>query len=78
VPRVGRDLSETVGPVVAAPGEHLDGGVPEMDLDPVAIELDLMHPSIAVRHLPIDVAKAGSMKPGKVALMPPAGGFARG
>jgi hypothetical protein len=51
VPRVGRDLSETVGPVVAAPGEHLDGGVPEMDLDPVAIELDFMEPAAAARHL---------------------------
>jgi hypothetical protein len=47
VPRVGCDLSETIGPVVTAPGEHLDGGVPEMDLDPVAIELDLMNPSVA-------------------------------
>ncbi len=26
----------------------------------------------------MDVAKAGSMKPGKAALMPPAGGFGRG
>jgi hypothetical protein len=51
VPRVGRDLSETVGPVVGAPGEHLDGGVPEMDLDPVAIELDFMEPAAAARHL---------------------------
>jgi hypothetical protein len=47
VPRVGRDLSETVGPVVTAPGEYLDGGVPEMDLYPVAIELDLVNPAFA-------------------------------
>jgi len=45
VPGIGRDLSETVGPVVTAPGEHLDGGVPEMDLNPVAIKLDLVNPS---------------------------------
>jgi len=51
VPGIGSDLSETVGPVVAAPGEHLDGGVPEMDLDPVAIELDLMNPAFASGHL---------------------------
>jgi hypothetical protein len=51
VPRVGRDLSETVGPVVAAPGEHLDGGVPEMDLNPVAIELNFVNPTFASGHL---------------------------
>jgi hypothetical protein len=64
VPRVGRDLSETVGPVVAAPGEHLDGGVPEMDLDPVAIELDLVNPAFASGDLVDDVASDGSMNPG--------------
>jgi hypothetical protein len=51
VPGIGCDLSETVGPVIAAPGEYLDSSVPEMDLDPVAIELDLMHPALARRHL---------------------------
>jgi hypothetical protein len=30
-----------------AAGEDLDCGVPEMDLHPVAVELDLMQPSIA-------------------------------
>jgi len=43
VASVGRDLSETVGPVVATPGEHLDGGVPELDLDTVAVEFDFMN-----------------------------------
>jgi hypothetical protein len=33
------------------PGEHLDGGVPEMDLDTVAIELDLVDPTFANGHL---------------------------
>jgi hypothetical protein len=64
VPRVARDLSETVGPVVTAPGEYLDGGVPEMDLYPVAIELDLVNPAFASGNLSIDVASDGSMKPG--------------
>jgi hypothetical protein len=50
VPGFGCDLSETIGPVIAAPGEHLDGGILEMDLDPVAIELDLMNPSLARRY----------------------------
>jgi hypothetical protein len=31
VPGIGCDLSKTVGPVVAAPGQYLDGGIPEMD-----------------------------------------------
>ena len=47
VPGIGCDLSETVAPVVAAPREHLDGGVPQMNLDPVAIELDLVNPAFA-------------------------------
>ncbi len=51
VPSIGSDLSETVGPVVAASGEHLDGGVPETDLNPIAVELDLMNPSVAIWHL---------------------------
>jgi hypothetical protein len=42
----GCDLSETI-----TPGEHLDGGIPEMDLDPITIELDLMNPAFAGRHL---------------------------
>src|SRR6266446_3762369 len=51
VPCVGCDLSETIGPVVTTPGEHLDGGIPEMDLDPITIELDLVNPAFAGRHL---------------------------
>jgi hypothetical protein len=51
MPSIDRDLSETVGPVVAAPGEHLDGGILEMDLDPITIELDLVNPAFAGRHL---------------------------
>ena len=51
VPGIGRDLSETIGPVSTAPGEYLDSSVPEMDLDPVTVELDLMHPALARGHL---------------------------
>jgi hypothetical protein len=47
VPGIGCDLSETIGPVVPAPREYLDGGVPKMDLDPVAVELDLVNPAFA-------------------------------
>jgi len=50
VPGVGGDLSETVGPVVAASGEHFDRSVPEMDLDPIAIS-DLAQPAFAAWHL---------------------------
>jgi hypothetical protein len=64
VPRVACDLSETIGPVITAPGEHLDGGVPEMDLNPVAVELDLVNPAFASGTFSIDVASDGSMKPG--------------
>jgi hypothetical protein len=48
---IGRDLSETIGPIVAAPGEYLDSSVPEVDLDPVAVELDLVNPPLARRCL---------------------------
>ena len=51
VPGVVGDLAETIGPVVAAAGEDLDGFVGEVDLDPVAVELDLMNPALAGRHL---------------------------
>ena len=45
VPGVVGDLLEAVGPVVAAPGEDLDRLVGEMDLDPVAVELDFVNPA---------------------------------
>ena len=51
VPGVVGDLLEAVGPVVAAAGEDLHGLVGEMDLDPVAVELDLVNPALAGRHL---------------------------
>jgi hypothetical protein len=51
VPCVGGDLLEAVGPIVAAPGEHLDLGVGEMDLDAIAVELDLVDPAIAAGRL---------------------------
>ncbi len=47
MPSIGSDLSEAVGPVVAATGEYLDGGVTKMDLDAIAVELDLMEPTFA-------------------------------
>src|SRR4029077_3213068 len=45
------DLAETLGPVIAAPGEDLDRLVGEMDLHPVAVELDFMYPARAAWHL---------------------------
>jgi len=64
VPGIGCDLSETI-PVVTAPGEYLDSGVPKMDLNPVAVELDLVNPERSpAGTLSVDVASDGSMKPG--------------
>jgi hypothetical protein len=51
MPSVGRDLSKTVGPIVAATGEDLHHRVSEMDLDAVTIEFDLVYPPLAARHL---------------------------
>jgi hypothetical protein len=51
VPGVAGDLLEAVRPVVATAGEDLDCGIPEMDLDAVAVELDFMNPARAGRDL---------------------------
>jgi hypothetical protein len=64
VPGISRDLSETIGPIVAAPGEYFDSSVPEMDLDPVTVELDLMHPALARRHLVNRSCQSGFDKAG--------------
>jgi hypothetical protein len=49
VPSIVGDLAETLRPVIAAPGEDLDGVIGEMDLDPKTVELDLVYPSFAAR-----------------------------
>jgi hypothetical protein len=51
VPGIVRDLSETMRPVVAAPRVDLGRLVGQMDLDPVAVELDLVNPAVSGRHL---------------------------
>jgi hypothetical protein len=59
-----RDLLEPVGPIVAPAREHPDALIGDMKLDAVAIELDLMHPSLALGTRSINEANAGSTKPG--------------
>jgi len=49
VPSIVGDLTETLRPIIAAPGEDLDGLIGEMDLDPITVELDLVYPSFAAR-----------------------------
>ena len=53
VPGVAGDLLETMRPVVTAPGEYLHRLVGEVDLDPVAVELDFVDPARPGRH-PLD------------------------
>jgi hypothetical protein len=77
VPSIIGDFPETLGPVIAASAEYLDRDVPEMDLDAVAVELDLVEPARAAGIFSIDVASAGSMKPGNAALTPMAARFLR-
>jgi hypothetical protein len=48
--RVGRDLAEAPGPVIAPASEHLDGVVVDVELDAIAVELDFMDPALAGRH----------------------------
>ena len=49
---IGRgNLSKAVRPVIAATGKNLHRRVSEMNLNAVAVELDLVEPSGAGRHL---------------------------
>ena len=50
MPSVGGDLPEAVGPVIAAPGENFCRSLSQVNLDAVAIELDLMNPARAQWH----------------------------
>ena len=51
VPGIVGDFLETVRPVVSAAGKYLDGLVGQVNLDPVAVELDLMDPALSGQHL---------------------------
>ena len=51
---------EALGPVIAAPGEHLDRLVREMDLHPVAVEFDFVDPAVAAGHL-VDGSREGGL-----------------
>jgi hypothetical protein len=71
------DFLETVRPITPAPGEDLDGLVGQVDLDAVAVELDLVDPARSGGTLSIEDAKAGSTKPGNGALTPIGSDFLR-
>jgi hypothetical protein len=58
VPGVVRDLAEALGPIVATPSEDFDRAVADVELYPVAVELDFVYPALAVRHL-IDCSRQG-------------------
>ena len=51
VPGVVRDFLESMRPIVTAAGEYLDGFVRQVNLDPVAVELDFVDPAVSGRHL---------------------------
>jgi hypothetical protein len=55
---------EALSPVIAAACEYPDTFVDDVKLDAVAVELDLMQPALAARHLSYRRRQAGSMKPG--------------
>jgi hypothetical protein len=48
--RIGRHFLEAAGPIITAAGEDLDSIVVDVQLDPVAVELDLVDPAIARWH----------------------------
>jgi hypothetical protein len=58
------NLGEALGPVQPVAGEDLLPTPVEMDLNTVAIVLDLMKPLIALRRVDLNVASWGLMKPG--------------
>ena len=60
VPGVMGDLLEPMRPVVTAPGEYLHRLVGEVDLDPVAVELDFVDPARSGRH-PLDRGRQGRL-----------------
>src|SRR5258706_9247424 len=60
---VASDLLQASGPVVAAAGQDLDGVVGDLQPDPVAVELDLMDPTLPDGTLAIGEGRAGSMNP---------------
>src|ERR1700761_4920247 len=76
VPRVIGDLLEPLGPVIAAPREHRDRGVFQVNLHPVAVD-DLVEPAPAARHLVNRRRQCRLNEPGYLALMPIAAGFLR-
>ena len=77
VPGIVGDLLEAVGPVVAPPGEDLGRLVGQMDLDPVAVELDFVNPALSGRHL-LDRGCQGRFdEAGQGAFTPMAAGFLR-
>jgi hypothetical protein len=51
VPSVGYDFLEAVGPIVTSTGEYSNGLIYNVHLDAVAVELNLMNPSLAGWHL---------------------------
>jgi hypothetical protein len=58
------NFAEALGPVIAAAGEHLEFAVVQMNLHPIAVELDFVNPALAGWTRSILLASAGAMKPG--------------
>jgi len=77
VPSAVGDLLEAVCPFVTASGKDRHRLVDEVDLDAIAVELDFVIHLDPEGALAIEVARAGSMKPGKGALMAMVVGFRR-
>ena len=49
--RLGDRRAEAIGPVLAAAGQQLHVAAVDVRLQPVAVELDLVHPGVALRRL---------------------------
>src|SRR5436189_170670 len=50
-PRLGRDFGKAFCPIVATPCQYADRLVPDTDLGPIAVKLDLVQPALIGRRL---------------------------
>src|SRR4051812_34328255 len=71
-PSIRSDFVKTFRPIVSASREYLHLCIRKVNLDAIAVEFYFVIHRVPFGDLAIDVAKAGSMKPGRRALMPAA------
>jgi len=77
VPRVVGNFPKAFGPVVSAPGEHFHGGIPQMHLNAISVELISWIQRVPFGTVSTAVASAGATNPGNGAFTAIFTGFSR-